>query len=181
MEDNKFDFYGNQGTNEQDVTQINEKAGNYVGGIVSENNGIQENVGTYVGGVVSGNGQPKEDAGSIAGALEQPGFGIGFGQGFGGIQSNNTQNISDAGFQDGYVGGFIGNNQLQTTENAGLPAKPTLWTKIKSFLFQEVDLKQQIVVKLTPREEKILGEVHDFLFQEITFKSIKNLFKFGKK
>ena len=57
------------------------------------------------------------------------------------------------------------------TNQAGsaLPAKVGVWAKIKGFLFQEIDLNKPIVLELTPKEEKVLNEVHDFLFQEIRF------------
>lgn len=52
---------------------------------------------------------------------------------------------------------------------SALPAKVGIWTKIKGFLFQEINLSKPIVLELTPKEEKVLNEVHDFLFQEIKF------------
>ena len=57
------------------------------------------------------------------------------------------------------------------TNQAGsaLPAKVGMWSKIKGFLFQEIDLSKPIVLELTPKEEKVLSEVHDFLFQEVKF------------
>lgn len=57
----------------------------------------------------------------------------------------------------------------ETEEKAGLPAKVGVWSKIKGFLFQEIDLNKPIVLELTPKEEKVLNEVHDFLFQEVKF------------
>ena len=73
-----------------------------------------------------------------------------------------------------------------------LPTKVSAWTKIKNFLFQEIDLFQEvdlnkpIVLELTPKEEKVLTEVHDFLFQEVKFPELHDfLFQevtiFGKK
>ena len=47
-------------------------------------------------------------------------------------------------------------------ESAALPANPSIWTKIKNFLCQD------IVVELTPKQEKVFKEVHDFWHQEIT-------------
>ena len=52
---------------------------------------------------------------------------------------------------------------------AGVPTKVSTWTKIRNFLFQE------ITVTMTPKQQKVLQEVHDFwhqdakdfLFQEI--------------
>ena len=52
---------------------------------------------------------------------------------------------------------------------AGLPAKVSVWTKIKKFLCQD------IVVELTPKQEKVLQEVHDFWHQEITGQDVKNV------
>ena len=89
-------------------------------------------------------------------------------------QKNNANNIF-AGFE---------------TENNGLNfepigkdkaiAKQGLWSKVKSFLFQEIDLNAPIKVELTPYQQKIENEINDFLHQEITFKGIANFFK-GKK
>ena len=48
-----------------------------------------------------------------------------------------------------------------------LPTKISKWTKIKNFLFQEVTLD------LTPKQEKVFKEVHDFWHQDVTWKSFK--------
>ena len=53
-------------------------------------------------------------------------------------------------------------------------------------MFQEINLNKPIVLELTPKEEKVLNEVHDFLFQEIRFPELHDfLFQeitfFGKK
>lgn len=50
--------------------------------------------------------------------------------------------------------------------NKELPAEISVWTKIKNFLFQD------IVVTMTPKQEKVLREVHDFWHQEITGKDV---------
>ena len=55
-----------------------------------------------------------------------------------------------------------------------------LWSRIKAFLFQEIDLYAPIKVELTPYQQKVENEINDFLHQEITFKGIVNFFK-GKK
>lgn len=80
------------------------------------------------------------------------------------------------------------NNAQEPVENAGnaLPAKVGIWSKISGFLFQEIDLNKPIVLELTPKEEKVLTEVHDFLFQEVKFPELHDfLFQeitlFGKK
>ena len=69
---------------------------------------------------------------------------------------------------------------------SALPAKVGVWAKVKGFLFQEINLNKPIVLELTPKEEKVLNEVHDFLFQEIKFPELHDfLFQeitfFGKK
>ena len=43
-----------------------------------------------------------------------------------------------------------------------LPTEVSIWTKIKNFLCQD------ITVTLTPKQEKVFQEVHDFWHQEIT-------------
>ena len=60
--------------------------------------------------------------------------------------------------------------EYNLNENAGnLPAEVGVWGKVKNVLFQEIDLSKPIVLELTPKEEKVLTEVHDFLFQEVKF------------
>ena len=68
--------------------------------------------------------------------------------------------------------------EYNLNENAGsnLPAEVGLWGKVKGFLFQEIDLNKPIVLELTPKEEKVLGEVHDFLFQEVKFPELHDFF-----
>ena len=65
---------------------------------------------------------------------------------------------------------------LQESSASNLPVKAGMWTKVKSFLFQEIDLNKPIVLELTPKEEKVLTEVHDFLFQEIKFPELHDFF-----
>lgn len=77
--------------------------------------------------------------------------------------------------------------QIGTVENAGsnLPVQAGFWTKVKTFLFQEIDWHKEIKVELTPYQQKIEKEINDFLHQEITWKKIHDfLFQeitFGKK
>lgn len=71
------------------------------------------------------------------------------------------------------------------TAEAALPAKPSKWSKFKSFLFQEIDWNKEIKVELTPYQQKVEDEINEFLHQEITFEKFHNfLFQeitFGKK
>ena len=52
-----------------------------------------------------------------------------------------------------------------------------MWSKVKSFLFNEIGFSKKVVLEVSPKEEKVLTEVHDFLFQEISF---SGLFSRGK-
>lgn len=69
------------------------------------------------------------------------------------------------------------------TQNAALPKEVSVWSKIKAFLLQDVN--REIVITMTPYQEKVLREVHDFWFQEVNFGKVKDfLFQeitFGKK
>ena len=66
--------------------------------------------------------------------------------------------------------------EYNLNENAGSysPAEVGVWGKVKNFLFQEIDLNKPIVLELTPKEEKVLSEVHDFLFQDIKFPELSD-------
>ncbi len=67
-------------------------------------------------------------------------------------------------------------NLVETAESTNLPAVVGMWTKIKNFLATEIDFSRPIVLELTPMEEKVLTEVHDFLFQEIRFPELHDFF-----
>ena len=64
-------------------------------------------------------------------------------------------------------------SKYTTTMNAtnnyasGVPAKVSVWSKIKQFLCQE------ITVELTPRQERAFKEVYDFWHQDITVAGTK--------
>ncbi len=47
-----------------------------------------------------------------------------------------------------------------------VPEKISMWTKIRNFLLQD------ITVTMTPKQEQVLQEVHDFWHQEVTGKKI---------
>ena len=94
------------------------------------------------------------------------------------------------------VSGVFGGVEVEKTnpENAGtimnvggnLPTKAGFWSKFKAFWLQEIDWNKEIKVELTPYQQKVedeineflhqditWGKVHDFLFQEVSFKSKK--------
>ena len=49
-----------------------------------------------------------------------------------------------------------------------LPSEVSVWTKIRNFLCQDMELV------LTPKQEKVFQEVHDFWTQEITGEKVKS-------
>jgi len=81
----------------------------------------------------------------------------------------------------------VGTGEGVKAEASGnnLPGVVSVWSKIRAFLFQEIDLNKEIKLELTPKQEKIFQEVHDFWCQEITGQKVKDfLFQeitFGKK
>ena len=118
---------------------------------------------------------------------------------FGGFtfgENNVAENASNLGAtQNASTNEVFGNfevNQagsINEPANAGVEFKPIdkqkavtkqgLWTKIRAFLFQEIDLTAPIKIELTPYQQKVEKEINDFLHQEISFKGIAKLF--GKK
>lgn len=58
---------------------------------------------------------------------------------------------------------------VETQEAGNLPMVVGAWGKLKRVLFKEIDWNKPIVLELTEKEEKVLTEIHDFLFQEIKF------------
>ena len=59
-------------------------------------------------------------------------------------------------------------SKFKVCENSNLPAKPTMFTKLKNILFYEI--KEE----LTPYQQKIENEINEFLHQEVTWQSFKN-------
>lgn len=106
---------------------------------------------------------------------------------FGEAQQNSTQenvglNADDifAGFGVKQAGSI---NQQADPDNTFKPidkqkavTKQGLWSRIRSFLFQEVDLTAPVKVELTPYQQKVEDEINEFLHQEVTFKGIAKFF-----
>ena len=109
---------------------------------------------------------------------------------FGGVDFGNA-NAGSANFGESAFGGatYGEGNTSTTGETAGttdgtiftkvdagsLPVKPSIWTRIRSFLFQEIDWTAPIKVELTPYQQKVEDEINEFLHQEISFKGFINL------
>jgi len=60
------------------------------------------------------------------------------------------------------------------TSGSNLPGVVSVWSKVRAFLFQEIDLDKEIKLELTPKQEKVFQEVRDFWCQEITGQKIKD-------
>ena len=92
-------------------------------------------------------------------------------------QANSTSVFASFGTP---VGSTIGAENAGTTfqpiDRQKAITKQGLWTRIKSFLFQEIDLTAPIKVELTPYQQKVEDEINEFLHQEVSFKNIGKLF-----
>ena len=75
--------------------------------------------------------------------------------------------------------------QVQVSNGGNLPIKQGLWERFKVFWFEKIDWNREIIIELTPHQQKIENEINEFLHQEVTWKKIHDfLFKkipFGKK
>ena len=60
-----------------------------------------------------------------------------------------------------YKGGVTMEEFENNTVKSEVPAEISVWSKIKNFLFQEITLT------MTPKQEKVFQEVHDFWHQEV--------------
>lgn len=78
------------------------------------------------------------------------------------------QKINEAGIAEQSVTG-VG---TQSNIAANLPKEVSIWGKIKAFLLQ--DVSRDVVITMTPHQEKVLKEVHDFWFQEVNFGKVKD-------
>lgn len=65
------------------------------------------------------------------------------------------------------------NGRIGNQFDASVPTKISAWTKFKNFLFQDV------VVTMTPRQEEVFNNIHNFWHQEIDETEVKN-FMFQK-
>ena len=144
----------------------------------NSNGQVEENAG--IGGFTGFDGKPVDQkADGIAAAADYSPFTGGFVGGFVGNQENDQPEVNQ------YVGGFVSNQNVgvsevpATSKSKALPIKRSFWTRFKAFLFQEIDLTQEVVVELSPKEHKVLTEVHDFLFQEMSFKGFMDILKIG--
>lgn len=97
--------------------------------------------------------------------------------------------MADINEETKVVSGVYGGVTTEGCENvagaSNLPAKPGVWSRVKAFLFQEIDWHKEIRVELTPAQQKVEDEINEFLHQEITWEKIHDfLFQeitFGKK
>ena len=70
--------------------------------------------------------------------------------------------------------------------DTSLPVKQGFWSKFKAFWLQDAEefLNKEIVVELTPKQQKMEKEINEFLYQEITWNKVHDcLFQevtFGK-
>ncbi len=100
---------------------------------------------------------------------------------FNGEKSGTNEIFGEFGTQQaGSINEPANNNvEFKPIDRQKAVTKQGLWSKIRAFLFQEIDLTAPIKVELTPYQQKVENEINDFLHQEISFKGIARLF--GKK
>ena len=65
--------------------------------------------------------------------------------------------------------------KIESIEKQKAVTKQGLWSRIRAFLFQEIDLTAPIKVELTPYQQKVEDEINEFLHQEISFKGFWNI------
>ena len=82
---------------------------------------------------------------------------------YGGVEFNGEQN-NEQGQQF---------EQASTNVNEkNLPVKRGFWSSFKAFWLQDINWNKEIRVELTPKQQKVFQEVHDFWTQEITGQSV---------
>ena len=130
---------------------------------------------------LSGKNEIKEDAGSIGAAIPMNnGYVGGFVGSLGKKINQNSNNyvgglveeqpqiqggIQNLGLEDGY-----------TEERANnLPTKVGFFGKIRAI----VTGRTKVQLEISEKEEKVLTEVHDFLFQNMSIKGFLNILKIG--
>ena len=107
---------------------------------------------------------------------------------FGGAEIGGNENTSyfDNGinFQGGNTGNYGGNDYGEINAASFRPVsadkamtKKGFWSKVREFLFQEIDLYAPIKVELTPYQQKVEDEINEFLHQEISFKGFIDILK----
>ena len=101
---------------------------------------------------------------------------------------NGVNGVNGIGRQNGNVNtnqgvfgnsNFAGNNSeiFRPISADKAMTKKGFWSKVKEFLFQEIDLTAPIKVELTPYQQKVEDEINEFLHQEISFKGFLNILK----
>lgn len=179
-------YAGNVGIYNGTENKVQQGQYSHVSGFVGSNvNGVQGQMGqVQSAGQVANNQGVKENAGSIAGTVEQAPSNQFFDKLFNSKPQQEPQHMS------GYVGGYVEAPQekvvrigynVEGTQASNLPAtKVGFLQKVKQLLVPSEWTLPELRINLTKKEEKVLTEVHDFLFQEVTLKTFTDLFKFGK-
>lgn len=95
---------------------------------------------------------------------------------FDGVATGNIENnIGGNTNQDVFASSNFGENNpdiFRPVSAEKALTKKGFWSKVKEFLFQEIDLNAPIKVELTPYQQKVEDEINEFLHQEISFKGI---------
>ncbi len=81
---------------------------------------------------------------------------------FGGAELSNSTNEQEIQVNAGTI----------RQEGSNLPTKVGFWNKFKAFWLQDIDWNREIKVELTPYQQKIENEINEFLHQEITWEKV---------
>ena len=99
-----------------------------------------------------------------------------FDNGVNGVNSVIAVSVFDKEYTNSNFGG--NNSQIFRPISADKAmTKKGFWSKVKEFLFQEIDLTAPIKVELTPYQQKVEDEINEFLHQEISFKGFLEILK----
>ena len=96
------------------------------------------------------------------------------------VKENLGHKIIDNSLSLSHNNTNVAGENFRPIEKEKAVTKQGLWSKIRAFLFQEIDLTAPIKVELTPYQQKVEDEINEFLHQEVSFKGISKFFGFKK-
>lgn len=82
---------------------------------------------------------------------------------FGGVELGGTENSEQFNQQNAGTIRQVGSN---------LPTTVGFWNKFKTFWLQDISWNKELKIKLTPYQQQIEDEINEFLHQEITWKKV---------
>ena len=62
-------------------------------------------------------------------------------------------------------------NKVEASNN--LPAEINFWSRVRTFWCTPIDWHKEIKLELTSGEQEFVNKMHDFWFQDVSFKGVK--------